>query len=472
MVEPAGREDHPTAGADAQHTSVAFHHRTGHGSVGVGDQFGHRRVQPQRDAAVFHRQAQPGRQRLPDRRHPLAEHACPEHPPQQLHQNGFAAPVLAHLVEEAKVFGAQPDSLWCQRQGLKQVLLLVAELAQVDGRHVDRAAPLGAAGQFRVVVGVAGFPDELEPRARLLQELHHLRRGVDVSPQPGVADDAAGDLAQVFHDAVRRRVVAFPALGWRTGHPDSAARQRGGTAEVVRLFDDQSVAALMRRRPVPPSCRRRLSRRRARRRTWSNVSPISESRSPDGESGDQLRGRPVVAMHRFIPPLGGEGGESGYPGADFVCGVAGLLCDPLVLPRVEFRQVASVQDVRAASDPIRRSADASDPDPARTPARSRSLPSAAPDAVRASSGRPWTMRSSAAGGAVASVGTGGSWDSPPDPSNSTRLPSVAANRPTAAPSARARFSGPSGVATELMKIGTIGRVAASPNSVCSGWTVP
>jgi len=72
----------------------------------------------------------------------------------------------------------------------------------------------------------------------------------------------------------------------------------------------------------------------------------------------------------------------------------------------------------------------------------------------------------------ANVGTGGSWDSPPDPNTSTRLPSVARNVPTAAPSARTRRSGPSGVATELMKIGITGRAAASPNSFCSGCTVP
>ena len=66
------------------------------------------------------------------------------------------------------------------------------------------------------------------------------------------------------------------------------------------------------------------------------------------------------------------------------------------------------------------------------------------------------MRPSAAAGAVASVGTGGSWDSPPDPTISTRLPSVARKSPTAAPSALARRMGPSGVATELMKIGITG----------------
>ena len=67
-------------------------------------------------------------------------------------------------------------------------------------------------------------------------------------------------------------------------------------------------------------------------------------------------------------------------------------------------------------------------------------------------------------GAVANVGTGGSWDRPPDPSSKTRLSRVATNWPTAAPSALARFSGPSGVATELMKIGTQGFAVASPKS--------
>ena len=55
---------------------------------------------------------------------------------------------------------------------------------------------------------------------------------------------------------------------------------------------------------------------------------------------------------------------------------------------------------------------------------------------------------------------------------STRLPSVATYVPTAATSARTRRSGPSGVATELMKIGITGRAVASPNSFSSGCTVP
>lgn len=82
------------------------------------------------------------------------------------------------------------------------------------------------------------------------------------------------------------------------------------------------------------------------------------------------------------------------------------------------------------------------------------------------------MRSSAAGGAVAKVGTGGSWDRPPDPTTSTRVSSVARKAPTAAPNALARRSGPSGVATELMKMGMTGTAVASPNSLSSGWTVP
>ena len=82
------------------------------------------------------------------------------------------------------------------------------------------------------------------------------------------------------------------------------------------------------------------------------------------------------------------------------------------------------------------------------------------------------MRSSAAGGAVANVGTGGSWDSPPDPTTSTRLSRVARYSPIAVPRARTRLSGPSGVATELMNTGMTGRDAASPKSTSSGCTVP
>ena len=42
----------------------------------------------------------------------------------------------------------------------------------------------------------------------------------------------------------------------------------------------------------------------------------------------------------------------------------------------------------------------------------------------------------------------------------------------AVPSALVRLSGPSGVATELMKTGRTGTEAMSPKIDCSGWTVP
>ncbi len=210
----------------------AFDDRAGHLPVDVGDQLGHRRAQPQRDAVLLQSQPHPRRQRLADRGHPVAEYPRPEHPPDQLHQHGLAPPVLAHLVEEPKILGGEPDSLGRQRQRLQQVLFLVAELAQIDRGHVDRAAQLGAAGQFRVVVGIAGLPDEFEPRAALLEELHHLGCGVDVLAQSRVADKASGDPLQVIEHAIGIRNVALFALRRCARHPDAATRQRGGTAEL------------------------------------------------------------------------------------------------------------------------------------------------------------------------------------------------------------------------------------------------
>ena len=53
--------------------------------------------------------------------------------------------------------------------------------------------------------------------------------------------------------------------------------------------------------------------------------------------------------------------------------------------------------------------------------------------------RPAISPSTTCAGAVSRVGTGGSWDSPPDPMSSTRLSSPDRYRPRASPSARTRL---------------------------------
>ena len=52
--------------------ACSVHNCTDHRAVRVDEQLGHRRVQPQRDIAFFHRQAQPSHQRLADCRYPLS----------------------------------------------------------------------------------------------------------------------------------------------------------------------------------------------------------------------------------------------------------------------------------------------------------------------------------------------------------------------------------------------------------------
>ena len=146
MVESAAGQDHAAPRVDAPLAPVLFDHRSRHGPVDIGDEFGHGRVQPQRDALLFERQPQARGQRLADGGHPVAENPRPEHPPDQLRQDGFAAPILAHLIEQPEILRGEPDTLGRQRQRLQQVLLLVAELAQINRRHVDGAAEFGAAG--------------------------------------------------------------------------------------------------------------------------------------------------------------------------------------------------------------------------------------------------------------------------------------------------------------------------------------
>ena len=56
VVEPAGGQDDPAPGADPLLISGPLDDRADDSAVDIGDQFGHRRVQPQRDVLFFHRQ--------------------------------------------------------------------------------------------------------------------------------------------------------------------------------------------------------------------------------------------------------------------------------------------------------------------------------------------------------------------------------------------------------------------------------
>src|SRR5262249_28695701 len=148
----------------------------------------------------------------------------------QLQQDAFAGPRLSDPVEGSKLLGTQPDSLGSKRKRLEQLLLVGAQFPQIDGRHIDRATEFGAARQFRIVVGIAGLPDELKPTRQLFEELEHLRCRLDVLPYARLTDQAVSDLAQVFDDAFGFRDVALPALCRRPGYPDAATGECGGTA--------------------------------------------------------------------------------------------------------------------------------------------------------------------------------------------------------------------------------------------------
>ncbi len=120
-------------------------------------------------------------------------------------------------------------------------MLVGTQLAQVNGRYVDGAAEFGSAGQFRVVVGVAGLPDELTPFGEPFEESEHFRSGLDVLPYPRLADQSIGDLPQVFDHAFGCRSVTLPALRGRAGHPDAAPGQSGRATEERGLFHHQRI---------------------------------------------------------------------------------------------------------------------------------------------------------------------------------------------------------------------------------------
>ncbi|MNC71722.1 hypothetical protein D3C75_1226740 [compost metagenome] len=70
---------------------------------------------------------------------------------------------------------------------------------------------------------------------------------------------------------------------------------------------------------------------------------------------------------------------------------------------------------------------------------------------------------------LASSGTGGWWDKPPEARNSTRLFSESAHWPMASPSRRARLKLGKGTATELMNTGITGQPCKPPSNNSKGW---
>src|SRR6201986_1390739 len=87
---------------------------------------------------------------------------------------------------------------------------------------------------------------------------------------------------------------------------------------VLRPEARAANAAVM---PPPPEPMTRTST------TVANVSLMPPHRRPDRQAGDELGSRLVVAPAGLIRCGGGQRCESGYPGADFVRGVAAVTGD-------------------------------------------------------------------------------------------------------------------------------------------------
>ena len=165
VVEAAAGQDHAVPGADAlRGRPSCLDHRARHGPVDIGD-----RVRSSASSATAGCRA------------PSAPAAAAPPATDRSRPSGHRTPAPGTSARSASPErpcransagpGRTAEDLWgrtrfpsgAKRQRLQQVLFLVAELAQVDRGHVDRAAELGTAGQLRVVVSVARFPDELEP---------------------------------------------------------------------------------------------------------------------------------------------------------------------------------------------------------------------------------------------------------------------------------------------------------------------
>ena len=113
----------------------------------------------------------------------------------------------------------------------------IAELVEREDRALERPPSLGAAArELRVVVGHAGDGVELDGRLRL-EQLDHLRPGVDV----GLDEPGLEHVARQRHDVGDRLV---PAVGHTdVGHvrvvrdPHLAAGPRGGAPDLVGLLE-------------------------------------------------------------------------------------------------------------------------------------------------------------------------------------------------------------------------------------------
>ncbi len=80
--------------------------------------------------------------------------------------------------------------------------------------------------------------------AGLLEELEHAWTFVDERVDVVLGNSITNDSSHVRPDVVTAVREPFADESWIVGHPDVAARQRGGAAINVCFFDDEGVQTI------------------------------------------------------------------------------------------------------------------------------------------------------------------------------------------------------------------------------------
>ena len=158
---------------------------------------------------------------------------------------------------------------------------------------------------------------------------------------------------QVLEHAVGVRDVALFALAWRTWHPDAAAGQGGGAAELRRLLDDEGVES----RRVGGERRGHAATAGPDHKHVDGVVELIRGHGVStavriGEARDQFGRRPVKPLLRLIPTVRGHRRECSDPRSDFVRRVAGLLLDPTVRPGIDLGEPIGVEQLEKGVVPV------------------------------------------------------------------------------------------------------------------------
>jgi hypothetical protein len=245
-LEAARGQDHSLLGPDPQRSTLLLDDGADDAAI-FADQVAGGRVQPQGDLALHQREPQHPDQGVAHGQVPVALRPEPE---------GDVEGILEHQLEEEPHPAGLPGQHRLRLDGGHrepphhlhlEVLLaheqeVVAQLAGVEVRRLDRSTAGLAAGDARVVVGIRGLGHELRVRA-VGEPLEHQRCVVAVGLQPIVGHDAGGRPLEVLPGLFGAVVDSDAGHQVIVGDPQQARPHGRGAAVAVGLLDQERAAA-------------------------------------------------------------------------------------------------------------------------------------------------------------------------------------------------------------------------------------